>query len=131
MLNKIYLLLICVTLITANAISAEPSALISIDSETGEVISVLSKGASQKTVQPSTPLCLEGQTVIEVRTDGTVRCYDKSSNTETSYINIDLKYQQDALSNNTYKTTSTRLSMMCPEGKALTRLHDNGSMECK
>lgn len=132
MLNKACLLLISVSLFYTNAFSAEPFTHKSVDPETGEVISSSSTDSPQKTTPPSAHLCLEGQSVIETKTDGTVRCYDKINNTETSYINIDLKSQQrDTLSNNTYKTTSTKQSMVCPEGKALARLHSNGSIECE
>jgi len=133
--NNVFKLLILLPLISTNALGAETSQQVSIDPESGEVLSIsgTSRSTSQRPTQPSTRLCLEGQSLIEIKTDGTVRCLYESSNTETSYLNVDVKSQHDTLPvlDTTPVTTSNRQSKMCQDGLTLAKKYANGNVECE
>lgn len=102
-----------------------------VDSNSGEVTAIIAKKNGSELLEVNEPakLCLDNQTVQEVRDDGTVICYDTATGSFTSYLNIELKSTQSVTSLKAHKSLEN--TSPCPEGSALLKVASDGSIECE
>ena len=104
---------------------------VEIDSNSGEITAIYAKnnGAWLPEVIESTKLCLDNQTVQEVRNDGTVICYDTATGSFTSYLNIEIKFEKPATSLKARKVIEN--VSPCPPDSALVKQIGDDSIECE
>jgi len=103
-----------------------------VDPKTGEIVAINAKNnvsGQQEVIESAKKLCLDDQTVQEVRVDGTVICYDSATSSITSYLDIELKFAQSATSLKTFETAGN--TSPCPKGSALVKLEIGGRTECE
>ena len=101
-----------------------------IDPQSGEIIAINTRNNGvgiQEVIEPA-KLCLDNQTVQEVRADGTVTCYDTASGSVTSYLNIEIKSAQSVTPLNALETENIS---PCPAGSALVKMEAGGLIECE
>ncbi len=128
---KLIIIWVTAALLSTPVIGGNAAEETVIDSNSGEVTAIIAKknGSELPEVNEPAKLCLDNQTVQEVRDDGTVICYDTATGSFTSYLNIELKSTQPVTSLKARKSLES--TSPCPEGSALLKVASDGSIECE
>ena len=131
MYYRLIIVWLTVVLLTAPVMAGNAVEETVIDPQSGEIIEINTRNNGvgiQEVIEPA-KLCLDNQTVQEVRVDGTVTCYDAASGSVTSYLNIEIRSAQPVMPLTTAETLIN--ASPCPQGSALVKMETGGLIECE